>query len=173
MVSGNEQAVETARTPVSIYEVQHWIKFPGESVYTQVTEDTKADASRDTNTYEPTYLDRKVQPKFVLGRTDTVEFEIDAMGPGGIQAKLAKYEDETDVSVDYVRTIGYDFENGASVPQTALVAKHAQATLNMDPFSGDDIAPITMAPTLTVTTDYDKGTFNATTKTFTPAGEAA
>ena len=173
MPNPDEQTVETARKPVSIYEIQHWIKFPGDTAYTQVTEDTKADSSRDTNTYEPTYLDRKVQPKYVLGRTDTVEFEIDAMAPGGIQQKLAKYEDETDVSVEYVRTIGYDFEKGAAVAQTALVAKHAQATLNMNPFSGDDIAPIVMSPTLTVTTDYDPGTFDATKGTFTPAIAAA
>lgn len=163
----------TARKPVSIYEIQHWVKFPGETAYVQVTEDTKADSSRDTNTYEPTYLDRKVQPKFVLGRTDTVEFEIDAMGPGGIQQKLAKYEDETDVAVEYVRTIGYDFEKGTAVAQTALVAKHAQATLNMNPFSGDDIAPIVMNPTLTITTEYDTGTFDATKATFTPATASA
>lgn len=168
-----EAQTSATRKPVSIYEVQHWIKFPGETTYTQVTEDTKADSSRDTNTYEPTYLDRKVQPKFVLGRTDTVEFEIDAMGPGGIQQKLAKYEDETDVSVEYVRTIGYDFEKGEAVAQTALVAKHAQATLNMNPFSGDDIAPITMNPTLTITTDYDAGTFNATTGAFTAKSASA
>ena len=173
MPSSDEQTVETARKPVSIYEIQHWIKFPGDTAYTQVTEDTKADSSRDTNTYEPTYLDRKVQPKYVLGRTDTVEFEIDAMAPGGIQQKLAKYEDETDVSVEYVRTIGYDFEKGAAVAQTALVAKHAQATLNMNPFSGDDIAPIVMSPTLTVTTDYGSGTFDATKGAFTPAVAAA
>jgi hypothetical protein len=159
----------TTRSPVSIYSVQHWIKFPGETVYTQVTEDTKADASRDTNTYEPTYLDRKVQPKYVLGRTDTLEFEIDAMAPGGIQQKLAKYEDETDVAVDYARTIAYDFEAGKEVAGNALVAKHASATLNMNPFSGDDIAPITMSATLTITTDYDKGTFDSSTGTYTPA----
>ena len=162
-------AAQTARKPVSIYEVQHWIKFPGDTNYTQVTEDTKADPSRDTNTYEPTYLDRKVQPKYTLGRTDTVEFEIDAMGPGGIQAKLAKYEDDTDVTVDYVRTIAYDFEKGAAVPASALVAKHAEATLNMNPFSGDDIAPVVMNPTITITTDYDHGTFDSATGTYTPA----
>ena len=89
----------TARKPVSIYEIQHWVKFPGETAYVQVTEDTKADSSRDTNTYEPTYLDRKVQPKFVLGRTDN--------------------------------------------------------------------------PTLTITTEYDTGTFDATKATFTPATASA
>ena len=92
----------TARKPVSIYEIQHWIKFPDETAYVQVTEDTKADSSRDTNTYEPTYLDRKVQPKFVLGRTDTVEFEIDAMGPGGIQQKLGISPEECMAFGDYL-----------------------------------------------------------------------
>lgn len=168
-MASSTTAASSTRSPVSIYSVQHWIKFPGETTYIQVTEDTKADTSRDTNTYEPTYLDRKVQPKYVLGRTDTVEFEIDAMAPGGIQQKLAKYEDETDVAVEYVRTIAYDFEKGAAVAETALVAKHAQATLNMNPFSGDDIAPITMNPTLTITTDYDRGTFDSTTGTYAPS----
>ena len=91
MSNPDEQTAETARKPVSIYEIQHWIKFPGDTAYTQVTEDTKADPSRDTNTYEPTYLDRKVQPKYILGRTDTVEFEIDAMAPGEFHENAVKY----------------------------------------------------------------------------------
>lgn len=173
-MAASSQETQTAakRSPVSIYEIQHWVKFPGEETYVRVTETTKADASRDMNTYEPTYLDRKVQPKYNLGRTDTIDFELDAMGPGGIQQKLAKYEDATDVAIDYVRTVGYDFEKGATAPETALVAKHASATLNMDPLSGDDIAPIKMTCSVTITTDYDYGTFDATKATFAPA-EAA
>ncbi|VDK82577.1 unnamed protein product, partial [Cylicostephanus goldi] len=130
-----------ARTPVSIYEMQHWLRVKG-GEYIRVTEDTKADAEREPNSYEPKYIDRKTQPKFQLGRTDTYKFEIDAMGPGGIQQLLARHEDELDVPIEYVRTLTYDFEAGKRVDDTALVAKHAQGTLNVDPMSGDDIAPI-------------------------------
>ena len=93
----------------------------------------------------------------------------DTAGTARKPVSIYEIQHWTDVAVEYVRTIGYDFEKGTAVAQTALVAKHAKATLNMSPFSGDDIAPIVMNPTLTITTEYDTGTFDATKATFTPA----
>ena len=135
------QPTETQRTPVSIYEIQHWIKFPGQTNFIRVTETTKADPEREAKSYEPTYIDRKTQPKYNLGKTDTFSFEVDAMGPGGIQKILASYEDVLDVPVEYVRTCGYDFKAGKACENTALVAKNARRTLKVKPFSGFDIAP--------------------------------
>lgn len=163
------QPTETQRTPVSIYEIQHWIKFPGQTNFIRVTETTKADPEREAKSYEPTYIDRKTQPKYNLGKTDTFSFEVDAMGPGGIQKILASYEDVLDVPVEYVRTCGYDFKAGKACEKTALVAKHAKATLNVSPFSGSDIAPIKIPFKVAITDEYEYGTFNYDTAAFTKA----
>ena len=150
------QPTETQRTPVSIYEIQHWIKFPGQTNFIRVTETTKADPEREAKSYEPTYIDRKTQPKYNLGKTDTFSFE-------------ASYEDVLDVPVEYVRTCGYDFKAGKACEKTALVAKHAKATLNVSPFSGSDIAPIKIAFKVAITDEYEYGTFNYDTAAFTKA----
>lgn len=155
-----------ARIPITNESMQHWIKLPGASTYLRVTEDTSASTEREANTYEPTYLDRKVQPKYNIGRTDTFSFEIDAHTGGGIHSELVKIEDEQDVAIEYVRTLDFDFETGKSVAQTALVAKHATAKLNVNPLSTDDIAPLKISGTIVIESEYDYGTFNATTGTF-------
>ena len=166
-----KQETTTTRSPVSIYEIQHWIKPQGAQEYIRVTEDTKAETEREAKTYEPTYIDRKTQPKYNLGKTDTLSFEVDAMGPGGIQQQLAKFEDMLDVPVDYIRTCGYDFTKGQAAPKGALIAKHAKGTLNVDPFGGDDIAPIKIAFKVAVTDEYEYGTFDPEAKKFTKSSE--
>ena len=71
--------------------------------------------------------------------------------------------------VEYVRTCGYDFKAGKACEKTALVAKHAKATLNVSPFSGSDIAPIKIAFKVAITDEYEYGTFNYDTAAFTKA----
>lgn len=161
------------RIPITNESIQHWIKLKGSQQYLRVTEDTSAEIEREDNTYEPTYIDRKVQPKFNVSRSDTITFEIDVYTGGGLHSELALLEDEQDVAVEYVRTLDYDFATNKSVPATALVAKHANATLNVTPLKTDDVAPIKMTVTLSIASVYDHGTFNANTGTFTPKAASA
>lgn len=162
----------TARSIVASYDIQHWIKFADGSSYIQVTEINTFDFEREAKAYEPEYLDKKTQPTFNLGRTDTINFEVDAFGPGGAQQEFAKHEDDQNVAVDYVRTCAYDFENGAAAPASALVAKHATAILNMNPLAQKSGSPVSMTGTIVIDSEYDYGTFVESTKTYTPA-EAA
>lgn len=159
---------ETNRIPVTNESMQHWIKLSEEGQYLRVTEDTSAETERESNTYEPTYLDRKVQPKYNVSRSDTVTFEIDAFTGGGLHSELVKLEDAQDVPIDYVRTLDYDFKANKKVAQTELVAKHAKATLNVSPLKTDDVAPIKLTVTIVIASEYDYGAFNATTGTYTP-----
>lgn len=159
------------RTPVASYQIQHWLKFEDDS-YLQVTELKTADAERSANTYEPEYIDKQVQPKYNLGRTDEISFEVDAFGPDGAQKKFAAHEDDQDVAVEYVRTCAYDFSKGAAAPANALVAKHAAALLNMNVMSQSASSPATMSGTITISSEYDYGTFDPETATFTPAESA-
>lgn len=165
---------ETARAIAGIYEIQHYLAFPdAEGVFgsnLRVTEDTSFDTSNDDSTYEPEYLDRKVQPKYTMSRKTNIEFELDAVLPGPIQAKLYEVEDELNVPVIYTRTVGVDFETGQALDSTAQAAKQARGTLTMSPLSGDASGPVKLKGSLTLTEEYTKGTFDATTATFTPNG---
>lgn len=163
-------AATTARTPVASYQIQHWLKFADGS-YVQVTELKTADSERSANTYEPEYIDKQVQPKFNLGRTDELSFEVDAFGPDGAQKEFAAHEDDQDVAVEYVRTCAFDFSKGTAAPEDALVAKHATATLNMNPMSQSASSPATMSGTITINSAYDYGTFDPEAATYTPASE--
>lgn len=158
------------RNIVASYDIQHWIKFDGGDSYIQVTEINTFDVEREANSYEPEYIDKKTQPTYNLGRTDTISFEVDAFGPGGAQAEFAKHEDDQNVPVEYVRTCAYDFEKGAAATADALVAKHATAILNMNPLAQEAGSPVRMTGTIVIDSDYDKGTFAESTKTYTPGG---
>lgn len=160
---------ETAsRSLVDSYKIQHWLKFPGESKFTRITEMNSADVERSDNAYEPEWLDYSVQPKFQLQGSEDLSIEVDAMAPGGAQKFFAKYEDQKNVSVEYVRTIGYDFENEEACPESALVAKHAAAKLNVGAMTQEANSPIKMPATITVDEQYDYGTFDSSTGTYTP-----
>ena len=170
-------ANETARSIAGIYEIQHYLAFQDEQgefgTNKRVTEDTTFDTSNDDNTYEPEYLDREVQPKYTMGRKTTIEFEIDAVLPGEIQAKLYEVEDELNVPVLYTRTVGVDFATGEALDPTALDAKQAPGTLTMNPLTGEASGPAKLTGSVALTDKFTRGTFNAQTATFTPNGEGA
>lgn len=159
------------KTPVTNESLQHWIKFldqtSGTARYYQVTEDTSASTEREAKTYEPTYIDRKNQPKYNIGRTDTLTIEIDAHENAELHAELVKREDILEVPIEYVRTLDYDFTTQKRVSSDKLIAKHAAAKLSISPLSVDDVKPLKIAATITISDDYDLGTFDATSGTYT------
>ncbi|MBR3384332.1 MAG: hypothetical protein IKG69_03875 [Atopobiaceae bacterium] len=169
---------ETARSIAGVYEIQHYLAFKDSATgewgtNMRVTEDTAFDTSNDDNTYEPEYLDRKVQPKYTMGRKTSIEFEVDAVLPGEIQVKLYEVEDELNVPVLYTRTVGVDFSTGEALDATALAAKQAPGTLTMNPLSGEASGPVKLTGSVALTDEFTRGTFNASTATFTPDGEGS
>lgn len=157
------------RQIIPSYSIQHWIKFPDGESFVQVTELNSFENEREANAYEPEYIDKQTQPTYNLGRTDTITFEVDAFGPGGAQQEFAALEDEQNVNVEYVRTSSWDFTSGEAAPESALVAKHATAILNMNPIAQEAGSPARLTGTLVIDSDYDAGTFASATGTFTPA----
>ena len=157
---------DTVRSLVPIYDIQHYLKF-GAGDFIRITEINSIGTNRDRDEYETAYVEREKQATYVLGTKDTIEFEVDAMGPEGAQQQFVAHEDEVNVPVTYVRTIGYDFASGAACPATAHVAKQAAAVLNVDPLGGESGEPIKITGTINVTEQYTAGTFNPTTKVFT------
>lgn len=162
-----------ARTIAGIWEIQHYLAFMSDESWGQnlrVTEDTQFDTSNDDSTYEPEYLDRKVQPTYVMGRKTTIEFEVDAVLPGDIQKALYEVEDELNVPVLYTRAVGVDFATGASLPATSLKAKQAEGVLTMNPISGEASGPAKLTGSVKITGDWTYGTFDSSTNVFTADG---
>lgn len=82
--------------------MQYWLKT-GTSTFTQVTEDITFDPASDLTTYDPKYKDRVIQPSYVTGKKNTVEFEIDLIEAGVLAEYLRANEDETNVATEIVR----------------------------------------------------------------------
>ena len=155
---------------VPVYEMQHYITFPGENESPiRVTEDLTFDADRDSHEYNTQYLDRKKQTTYAMSSTDKIDFEVDLLTPSDFQAKLLEYEDVENVDVVYTRTLAYDGSSGTEAPATARIAKQAPAVLNMKPLKGAANEPIRISGSIVIADDYTKGTFNESTNTFTAA----
>jgi len=159
----------TPRAVAGIWEVQHYFQFQEDGEWgtpIRVTEDPQFDTSNDDQTYETSYLDRKVQSTYTMSRKTSLEFEIDAILPGDIQAKLAACEDELNVPVLYIRTLAVDMQTGAALPSTALSAKRAEGNLTMQPIDGEASGVAKLKGTVNLTSGYTYGTFNTSTNAF-------
>lgn len=160
------------RSLLGVYELQHYLKFTdtdGDQKYIRVTETNSAEAERESEDYETEYIDRKEQSKYQLSSTESIEFELDAMLPGGIQRELLKREDDSDVPAEYVRTLTYNPETDQKVGEDELYAKHANCLVNVSPLTGEAGSPAKITCSVSISGSYDKGTFDAKTLTYTPA----
>lgn len=161
------------KTILNPYQMQWYIQLYVGGEWTEmcrITELNSAEHTAEPDEYETAYIDRKNQTKYVMSEKSSVEFELDMVGPGGVQAKLYGIEDEYNVPGRIVRTLAYDFAKGAACPQTALVAKQADCVVNCSPITqGSTTDPLRMTVTVSLTGDWAGGTFDATSDAFTPA----
>lgn len=162
----------TDRSIIESYKVGHYIKFndAGTPAYVKCTEVNTAETEREAAEYSPEWIDYEVQPTYSTGSKDTITLEISLLGPGGIQKELYLREDDRNIPVEYVRTLAYDFEKGAPCPANALTAKHAHGVLNVQPLTTEASSAAVITATLSVTTSYDRGTFDPGALAFAPAG---
>ena len=160
-------ATQTVKQLVAAYDIQNYLSFDGGETFVRITEVPSLDPSRENSTYDTLYIERKTQAKYALGMQDTVAFEVDAVGPEGIQRHLAKYEDVQNVPVVYVRTLAYDFEKGAPAPASARVAKRAEGIMNQTPITAEFNNPGVFHGEVSVSSEYEYGTFDETSLAFT------
>lgn len=157
---------------VYTYDMQYWVEFESATgVYDepiQVTEDKEFTPEREKTEYETSYLCLKVQKKKVVSTKDTFSFSIDAVGPGGIQQRLAAIEDTPNVPARLIRTCAYDFAEGKRADATSLPAKRCPVLVQMNPMDGAVGELCTFSGEMTTQDDWEYGTFNPNTGTFTP-----
>lgn len=159
------------KTLVNAYDIQHYLRFTGDGgeKYVRVTETNSFEASRENETYTTAYLDRKNQTDYVTATKDSFEFEVDMVGPDGIQKDLYLHEDDVNVPVEYVRTLAYDFAAGAPCPASALKAKRRSGVLNMSPIAQEAGSPLTMTGSVSLEGEWERGTFDPATGEFSAA----
>lgn len=166
---------DTPTRLLGVYELQNYLKFldgETESPYFRFTEVNSFEAEREDEEYETEYIERKNQTKYVMGSKLTIEFEEDVMLPGQLQAELLKREDASNIPIEYVRTCTYDPKTDSFVDETKLSAKRAKGTLNIKPLTGEAGSPAKVSGTLSISDEYEYGTFDETTSTFKPETEA-
>lgn len=165
-------AAPDIKTILNPYEMQWYIEMYVGGQWTAVyrmTELNSADHTAEPNEYETAYIDRKNQTKYVMSEKSQVEFELDMVGPDGVQKELYAVEDAYNVPGRITRTLAYDFSKGAACQDTALVAKRAECIVNTSPITqGSTTDPLRMTVTVALTGDWQFGTFDATSDTFTP-----
>ena len=162
----------SATDDICTYDMQYYLEFLNDKgVYdkpVQVTEDKEFTPDREKSEYESSYLCLKVQRKKVLSTKDTYSFTIDAVGPGGLQQKLAAIEDTPNVRARLIRTCAYDFAAGKRAPATALPAKRVPVLVNMSPMDGAVGELCTFSGEAAQDgEDWTYGTFNPSTGAFT------
>ena len=157
----------TAKQLMSAYDIQNYLSFDGGATFIRITEVRSLDPSRENNSYNTQYIERKTQVKYATGMQDTVAFEVYAVGPDGIQQHLAKYEDVQNVPVVYVRTLAYDFEKGAPAPASARVAKKAEGIMNQTPITAEYNNPGVFHGEVSISSEYEYGTFDESSLAFT------
>ena len=155
------------------YEMQYYLEFQNDQgVYDKpvsITEDKEFAPSRDKSSYDANYLCNRTGRTVVTATKDSFTFTIDAVGPGGVQKRLAAIEDTSNVPARLIRTQAYDFENEKKCDPSALVAKRVPVMVNMDPMDGAFGELCTFSGEIVQDADaWERGTYDPTTGTFTP-----
>lgn len=153
---------------VGRWDIQWWLSFDNGTTFLPITEDTAFDSEVDTKSYEPAYKSRKVQPKYVMGRTTTINWDIDIVLPQELQSKLIEHEDSINVPVVVVRTLNVVTTTGEQAQSSALPAKKAAGILNSNPLDGDASNPLKSTGSIVMSEEWIEGTFDSTQKKFTP-----
>lgn len=173
MSENTTPAAPAVKTILNPYQMQWYIQLYVNGSWTTVqrmTELNSADHTAEPDEYETAYIERKNQTKYVMSEKSGVEFEIDMVGPDGVQKDLAAIEDLYNVPGRITRTLAYDFATGTACEASALVAKQADCIVNASPIKqGATTDPLRMTVTVSMTDDWVKGTFNESTKAFTAA----
>ena len=89
--------------PIWGNELEYYINTgTGEAAtWTKVTELLTWEPSAEPKTYEPAWLDRKVSPVFVQGRTCSINWTKDTVKNGALEAWVMEHRNETDVACGF------------------------------------------------------------------------
>lgn len=123
----------------------------------------------DEQTYEPSYINRRTPPKFVLGKTASISYEKDMYRHNPLDEFLAEHEDETDIPVSVIRV--RTWEGGADA-HGAKMARFSLTPSQLDKNTAGE--PVKLKGGLTMLDEkWTHGTFDLTTHAFTPEGAAS
>lgn len=152
---------ETAsEAPVWGYEIKDYLNIGTVASPQWVEFDnlTGFDASSDSDTYEPEYINRKTSPKFTLAQNFSVEYTIDLYRNNTLSSYLIEHEDETDIEVELLRVYTW------LGTEKAMTAKKALCLLTPNPVDKSNAnQPGQLSGTINrKDEDWTKGTWSGT-----------
>lgn len=117
----------------------------------------------DQVTYEPSYIDVKTSPKYVLANKASIEYEKDAYKSNALDTWLMQHEDETNIPVEVCRVRTWEGE------PTAHGAKKAQFLLTPNQLDKNSAGePVKLKGSLSMKdAAWTPGKFAVETKKFT------
>ena len=158
---------------VSIWgnELEYYINTgtAAEPKWVKITELLSWESSAEPKTYESAWLDRKVSPTFVQGRTCSITWTKDTVKGGELEAWAMEHRNETDVACDVCRVFTW---LGTATAQTA--DKAAFLFSPSDPVNANAGQPVVTGGTLNMADDgWTEGNWNPSTKAFSTEAPAA
>lgn len=157
---------ETA-VPVWGNELEYYLNTgtAGEPAWVKITELLSWEATAEAKTYEPAWLDRKVSPKFTMGRTCAITWTKDTIKGSALEAWVMEHRNDVDVACEVCRVFTWMGE------ATAKTADKAAFLFTADgPTNGTAGQPVVTGGTLNMVDDgWTEGTWNSSAPAFTAA----
>lgn len=151
--------------PIWGHELEYYINTgtSAEPAWIKATELLSWEPNTDQKTYEPTWLDRRVSPTFVQGRSCSIDWTKDTVKGGVLEAWVMENRNKTDVPCEVCRVFTW---LGTGTAQTADMA--AFLFNPSDPSNGNGGQPVVTGGSLNMSDDgWTEGAWNPTSKDFT------
>lgn len=157
-----------AETPIWGYQLQDWIDIGEEGTpnWIEVTNLLSWEFSDDQTTYDPSYIDVKISPSFVLGSKASIDYEKDAYLGNTLDEWIIEHEDDTSIPVKIARVRTWE---GSPTAHPAKSAAFALTPQQLDKNSSGE--PLKLKGTVSKTGDWETGTFNVSEPAFTSGSE--
>ena len=159
---------ETA-VPVWGNELEYYLNTgtAGEPAWVKVTELLSWESNTEAKTYEPSWLDRKVAPKFTLGASCSITWTKDTLKGGQLEAWAMEHRNDADVACEVCRVFTWIDGTGEG---TKCADKAAFLFNAADPSNATAGQPVVTGGTLNMVDDgWVEGSWNTTGLQFNAA----
>lgn len=149
-------------------ELKDYIDTGAESTeqWVEVTNLLSWEFSDDDVTYEPSYIDVKVSPTYVVAKKASIEYEKDAYRGNALDSWLMAHEDEANIATKVCRVRTWEDASGGG--KAAKMAAFLLTPQQLDKNSAGE--PVKLKGTLSMKDQaWTAGSFDAATKKFTAA----
>lgn len=160
---------EQAEVPIWGDELQYFIDVgtSGSPECHEATHLLSWEDDGDEQAYEPSYIDKRLPSKYVLGKTANISYEKDAFKNNDLDDFFIAHEEQTNIAVNVIRVYTWMEGTGGA---GKYVAKQAPFLLSVNPLSKPNTGePVKITGSLSMADSgsWETGTWDPSAKTFT------